>query len=197
MYCKYCGSELEEQAKFCVKCGEQIAPAASAAESAPKPAAAMPTTVAADNLAMTSTAKYRKPILFGAVLVVIALIMIGMNSFRGGSSQSNPSATVKSFMKAAGKHDFDAMMKLVPPDARPEGADLKLAKEMLNYRLKENKVEIVSFKILDVNKSESSATVRYMVQISRDGEKDEPEDDSIDLVRIGKKWYIEEDSLGF
>lgn len=216
MFCRHCGNALEEQSKFCGHCGKSVAaepaavpvaPSAAPAnaadtethatytpQAAPAPQAGSYPTVTAASSPVKK--EYRKAMIFGGVAVAIALIIALLQMIGGGGgSQSSPEAAVKGFIKAAGKHDIKAIMKYVPLDERPSGEALDYFKEMIEQQMKESDLKIVKYKILRSEISGNRASVDYMIQTKEDGEKNDPQEDSFDLIKVGDKWYIED--LGF
>lgn len=83
MYCPNCGNNLEENAKFCQKCGTSVSiPNMSASQQSVNTAPSMQQAVYGANPTTTATSKKNNIILIalGVVVVVLVLMLISMQS---------------------------------------------------------------------------------------------------------------------
>lgn len=164
MYCGQCGTKLQEHERQCGNCG--------------KPAKAATTTI-----------NFKK---WGIIAVLIVLVLVFIpKMFGGGSDMSSPKATVTGFIKAAKKQDIEKMVSFFKPNGEMTKSDMAFFKELYKERMEEQSFKIKDHKILDVDTDGNEATVEYMIKIRYEDET-ETNEDSFDLVKVGKKWYIDE-----
>ncbi|MNC26199.1 Lumazine-binding domain protein [compost metagenome] len=168
MYCGQCGTKLNGHERQCSNCGKDAVQPAKT---------------------VTRTMNFKT---WGIIAVLVILILIFIpKMFGGGTDMSSPKATVTGFIKAAKKQDIEKMMGFFKPDEDMTKSDIAFFKELYKERMDEQSFKIKDYKILGVDTDKKEATVDYMIKIVYDDEL-ETSEDSFDLVKVGKKWYIDE-----
>ncbi|MFC5528783.1 zinc-ribbon domain-containing protein [Cohnella yongneupensis] len=209
MFCNHCGNQHEANAKFCTKCGASIAQQPQAATPAQYQQPAQPygqqPLVQQQPYGQQQGQPFYQPnqprqmskqtmglIAAGLVIIVGGLIFYFSGS---GGSQSSPKSTVESFMEAVKAKDGKALVKLISDDSlgNPDKDELNDIIDEMEDNFGSGSLK--SYKILDTDIDDDTATVDYEVTYSEDGEK-QTEEDSFDLVKVEGKWYIDED-MGF
>lgn len=188
MYCKHCGTLIENKQVKCNNCGEVIdeaLPFIGSDQDIP--------------VAPVSTTGFDKKKIVISIAVVIVVLFGAYNLFGGVNSHSSPSAVVKGFIKAADQHNVDKMVQLISPEYQLEGDEEYMEREleMLKMELSNNDFDVKDYEIIDVEQDGDEATVHYIITISEDGDEHEVDEESFEVVKIGKKWYIDENLYNF
>lgn len=118
MYCKYCGSKINDTAVFCAECGKKIK----------KKSAINQDIVSKSNLQNNSDNNHKKKKIIGLAVLCIAIIGIGVLIFGGRSYKKVIDVYVKSSMSGKAK-DVEKMYKLLPEEVQ----DATLQSYMENY----------------------------------------------------------------
>ncbi len=131
------------------------------------------------------------------LVIIVGGLLYYFNS-NGGSSQKTPEKTVESFMKAFKNKDAKALVKVISDDAlgNPDKDEMKDIIKQMNKRFDGGSLK--SYKILDteIDDDGKTATVDYKVTYKDEDGDVQSERDSFDLVKIGGKWYLDE-NMGF
>lgn len=107
MYCKYCGSKINDTAIFCAECGKKIK----------KKSAINQDIVSKSNLQNNSDNNHKKKKIIGLAVLCIAIIGIGVLIFGGRSYKKVIDVYVKSSMSGKAK-DVEKMYKLLPEEVQ-------------------------------------------------------------------------------
>lgn len=118
MYCKYCGSKINDTAVFCAECGKKIK----------KKSAINQDIVSKSNLQNNSDNNHKKKKIIGLAVLCIAIIGIGVLIFGGRSYKKVIDVYVKASMSGKAK-DVEKMYKLLPEEVQ----DATLQSYMENY----------------------------------------------------------------
>ncbi len=211
MFCKNCGAELKEGARFCDKCGAQQ----SAAVQQKAPAAGGNPGGGAQG-----ASKNNNLILIVGCVAVLAVVILLVSLLFGGGSYKKP---IKRLMAGIQKEDPEKVMDAFPEEMIDEITDMQNAtkRELGNELIdtfrsmldldKGDKLKI-SYKITDTAKydrdeledlrddldsyydidaKDIKAAKEVDVEIKLKSGKDKEEsEDTLTVVKIGRKWYI-------
>lgn len=207
MYCKQCGSQMDDGVLFCPSCGAKNENQAAPAQ-----------TVGAQTAAPVSAAKPANKnigLIAAAALGLIVLILL-ISLLSGRSLKS----TVNSAIKNTFKGKIEKVIDLLPMDAlkkglKDEGMTIKEykdgKKEYFEEVTKETKLRLVKYEIVDTEdltqaqigsiadqlktkKIKDGKEVTVHVTYRKDGDLRE-KDMTLDLVKIGNKWSLSPGSL--
>ena len=120
MFCRKCGAEIPDGAKFCAVCG--VPAQADAAHAGSNLASGKPAlNVRGQKPVATAAAKSgnKKPLLIGiaALVVLVLLIVVLVKGCAGGSSGSgfrSPEEAFEAFFNGYSEQDFERMMQAFP-----------------------------------------------------------------------------------
>ncbi|MFC7678880.1 hypothetical protein [Paenibacillus sp. GCM10028914] len=173
MYCGQCGTKIQEHESQCGNCGKPISQPIKA---------------------KTATINYKK---WGIIAVIAVLIIFFIPKMFGGeANMSSPYKTVTGFIKAVKKQDIEKMYNFFKPDNEMTKSELTFFKEQYKEMMKDSPVKVKDYKILDVEIDGKEATVEYMVEVQY-GDEVERTEESIDLIQVGSKWYIDDSFYNF
>lgn len=168
MYCGQCGTKIQENEGQCGNCGKPTSQPLRA---------------------KTTTINYKK---WGIIAVVAILILFFIPKvFGGGAGMSSPKGTVTGFIKAVKKQDIEKMYSYFKPDERMTKSEVTFFKDKFKEMIKDSPFKVKDYKILDVEIDGKEATVEYMVEVQY-GDEVESTEESLDLIKVGKKWYIDD-----
>lgn len=194
MYCYKCGNKLFDQANFCGSCGTEIMTRSGEDLNTPSTQ-----TISHKSNESASHKNYKK-LFFGAVLVII-LLFIGKGMFRPTVKQSSPDEAVRSFFKMIDKNNVEGFEKLIPPGElmklrQEDGYTDNLLKSDIQSMITNLKYSMVSefgtdwFDHMIILGSDHYLAEYFQVEISLYGEND-----IIDVIRVGGKYYIDLSSI--
>lgn len=120
MFCRKCGAEIPDGAKFCAVCGAPAqADAANAGNNIAARKPAMDVRGQKPIAAAAAKSGNKKPLMIGiaALVVLVILIVVLVRGCAGGSSGSgfrSPEEAYEAFFNGYSGQDFDRMMKALP-----------------------------------------------------------------------------------
>lgn len=202
MFCKKCGSKIDNSVKFCPKCGE-------------------PVIMNVENTSSLEKAKnniLRHKVSYIAIVVVVAALFIGLKSCNSGNSYTSP---IESMISAVETKKFSKLIDAIPNDIidkieEESGMDVdKIADAMgdkvfdslvgeaksysVDYKINSEKdltlTEIDKLKNRIENKMDVKLDISEAKEldittiVTIDGDKDY-DDSTMTVIKIGKKWFI-------
>jgi hypothetical protein len=183
MFCKNCGSRINENARFCGECGTKISEETKTATKS----ISMNQEVQATTIKNTSK---KKPNLVIIVVALIATILIGYFIFKEPSeTRRTPEQTISQYYEALAKESAKDVWELYSLSLKSSYAsvdDSRFVEDVLwesdwyNDRYGNNWKSNITIKVVEIN--ENSSTVRV----------DFPDDwvDFFDLVKENGVWKI-------
>lgn len=224
MFCRKCGQQISGNEKFCPGCGapvvkiqqgNQVPPSGNARQGnqAPPPG---------NTRQGGQTAPKKRPpyLAIGLIAAIIIVVIVAVKLLLPSDNYEKP---VENMMKAMETQDAKLLMKTMPDElydymADEMGMDRDQIEEQLEYVVSEiaedydGKVKI-KYEIEDAQKLKKSQiseieeelngciTVEegkrldlYM-EIYIDGEQVEEYDETIDVIKVGRKWYLDPTSF--
>ena len=107
MFCKNCGTQLKEGAKFCPKCGTPVTPMPGAGQAGPgagQPPHQGPAAGKASKIPIFA---------IGAIVILVVAVILIFRACAGGGYEK----PIKNFMQGMEDLDADKMLSAFPPEA--------------------------------------------------------------------------------
>lgn len=213
MFCGKCGEQINGNEKFCPKCGTPVVNSLQKGTVGTSQAEGM----GAGNV----VPKQRPPYLAIGLIVIIALIVV--IAAKAIFFSSGYETTVKKFIKAAEKQDVKLLISTMPDeifDVLEEQMDLDRdeiidnlddmvsgltdeydGKTKIKYEiddihtLKKSEISEIEEDMYDLVKIKEGKSIELFMEIYIDGDKEEEEELSLNVIKVGRKWYIDPTSL--
>jgi len=193
MYCSECGTKLNDQVKFCINCGAETIKAQGVNRNVP-----VPQYVSHNSTTATSHNKNIK--LFGGVgvaVLIIILLFIGKGALESTVKQSTPVEAVQSFFKVIDKENVEGFKKLISPrELMMLKLDEGYTDEMIDDEIESLLAELRYGTVDEIGTdwieqvivlgADNFSDDYYQVEVSLFGEID-----YVDVIRVGKKYYID------
>ncbi|MBO5460579.1 MAG: zinc ribbon domain-containing protein [Ruminococcus sp.] len=210
MFCRKCGAQISGAEKFCPQCGAQVIPAqqpnnGSGFQAGP---ASQPVKAAAG--------KNKVPYLAIGALVIIAVIVIVLVKTLFFSN--NYEKPIKNFMKAVEEQDTDLLLSVFPDEIyeymeEETGMDEEEVEEYMEYSvesmadyylgdikikyeiddvrdLSKGEIQDIEDEFYDIMDIKDGKSVEIETKVYVDGEKVEDEDITLEVIKVGGKWYL-------
>ncbi len=199
MFCKKCGTELKEGAKFCPKCGTPVS-AETGTQTQEQPAGVQPQPAA--DLAGAKAGKKIPYVAIGALVIVIIAVVLFVRSCAGGGYEQPIKNLVKGIENKNGNQILsvfsDEMLEIMEQESGYDRDEMaEMMEDMFNYDIGDVSISDVDYKMDYEIKDTLDLSAREIKNI-----EDELSDDGLDIdIKEGKEveltLTISIDSLGF
>lgn len=211
MFCRKCGAQISGNEKFCPKCG---APVVSVQQASP----GMPGSVPQTGYAVPQKKPPYLAIGLIAVIAVVVIVAVRLLFF-----QSSYETTVKNFMKAIETQDEKLLLSVFPSKVLEEMADeMDMDKEEMEeelgemfsslsdeydgkirvkyeiedeHRLKKSQMRNIEDDMYNCIEIKEGKNLEISMELYVDGDKEEEEDMTLRVIKVGRKWYIDPSSF--
>lgn len=207
MFCRKCGAQISGNEKFCPKCGAQVVSTPQGGVTGGGTGYAVP--------------KKKTPYLAIGLIVIIAIVVI--IAVRALFFSSDYETPVKNLMKAMEKQDVKLLMSTMPDeifDALAEEMDMDrediedslddMVSELSDeydgkirieyeiedtHKLKKSQIKDIEDELYDAVEIKEGKSLEISTEIYIDGDKEEEEEMTLNVIKVGRKWYIDPTSM--
>lgn len=202
MFCRKCGQKLEGVEKFCPKCGAEVV------------------MVQAPQKVTKESGKTNLYIGIGVICVLAVAVLLGVKALFFTSDYEKP---IKNFVKAVETQDMNLFISVIPEEAieaglEQAGVDKELFMEMaegevLDYldefdgkikikyeieddrKLDRSELRDIESELFNTVKIKEGKEVEIYIELYVDGELEEASSGDMNVIKVGRKWYIDPTSL--
>lgn len=210
MFCRKCGEQISGAEKFCPKCGAQVVMTQQPNPGNPGgPGKAQ------------GTGKKNVPYLaIGAIAIVLIVVIVLVKSLFFSNNYEKP---IENVMKAIEKQDIDLLMSVFPDeiyeyleeetgmdadevieymeDSMESMADMYLGDIQIKYEiddateLSKKEIKEIEEELYDIIDVKEGKAVDVEMKMYVDGEKVEDSETTMNVIKVGGKWYLDPTSL--
>ena len=202
MFCRKCGQKLEGVEKFCPKCGAEVVQVQ------------MPQGVTKE------PGKTNLYIGIGVICVLAVVVLLGVKALFFTSDYEKP---IKNFVKAVETQDVKLFVSVIPEEAieaglEQAGMDKELFMEMaeaegLDYlddydgkikikyeiederKLDKSEIRDIESELFNTVEIKEGKEVEIYIELYVDGELEDASSGDMNVIKVGRKWYIDPTSL--
>lgn len=207
MFCRKCGAQISGNEKFCPQCGAAVVNIQQTPGTRPQTG---------------YTASEKKPpylaigliVIIAVILIIVAKMLFFSNSYE---------TTIKKFMTSVETQDGKLLLSVFPDEVLEETADeLDMdRKEMEEYfsdmfdtlsdeydgkirikyeieddhRLKNSELRNIEDNLYNCIDIKEGKSLEISTEIYIDGDKEEDEDIYLNVIKVGRKWYLDPSSM--